>query len=163
MRMWVDADHCPAEIREIVCRAAKKNAVETLFVGNHPPRLASSPFLKAVKADGSDQAADRVLADSVEEGDMVVTADVPLAASLVEKGALVLHPGGDLFTRENIRHRLSLRDFLTRLRGVGVDTHDPARYKRSPGRRFAAVFDRELHRALRSRPGSAGGAGSPAN
>jgi uncharacterized protein YaiI (UPF0178 family) len=149
MRIWVDADQCPAEIREMVCRAALKNEVEAIFVANHPPPLASSPFLRAVQADGRAEAADRVLAGSVEQADMVITADVPLAADLVERGAVVLHPKGDLFTRENIRQRLSLRDFLAGMRSAGVDTRDSRRYRRRRGEGFAAVFDRELQRRLR--------------
>ena len=124
--------------------------VEAFFVANQPPPLPPSPLLKTVKVSRGSQAADRLLMNHTEKQDIAITADIPLAAGLVARGVRVLHPKGDLFTRENVGQRLSLQEFFTHLRGRGVDTRDSSHYRHRATHRFAALFDRELHRVPRS-------------
>lgn len=149
MRLWLDADHCPAEVREIVSRAAVKKGIDTFFIANRKIPLPASSYLVSVAVEGGPQAADRYLIDHVSAGDLAITADIPLASELVSCGVTVIHPRGDVFTEENIRQRLSLRNFLEALRSQGVNTRDPSPYRRKAGRSFADAFDRELHRAIR--------------
>ena len=149
MRLWLDADQCPAEVREIVSRAAVKKEIEAFFIANRKIPLPESPYLTSVVVEEGSQSADRYLRDHASAGDLAVTADIPLASQLVSSGVTVIHPKGDVFTEDNIRQRLSLREFLATLRRQGIDTRDPSPYRRKAGRSFADAFDRELHRAIR--------------
>jgi uncharacterized protein len=160
MNIWVDADACPKVIKDILFRAADRCGVPLILVANQPLATPRSPNIHSrVVAAGFD-VADRHIADAVQPGDVVVTADVPLAAAVVDKGAVAINPRGELYTADNVRERLSVRDFLDELRGSGVNTGGPA----ALGPRDRQAFANQLDRLLTDRrkggghPGSAGSA-----
>jgi uncharacterized protein YaiI (UPF0178 family) len=129
MRIWVDADAAPRDVKEIVYRSAKRLDLEAILVANQrlvPPL--NNPRVRVVRVAGGPDEADRYIAEHAEKGDVAVTADIPLAAILVEKEVLVLDPRGELFTEENVRERLSIRDFMDSLRGSGIETGGPLAY-----------------------------------
>ena len=144
MHIWVDADACPAVIKEILFRAAVRAQVRLTLVANQPLRTPPSPFIKTLQvAAGFDVADDRIV-ELVEVGDLVITADIPLAAGAIDKGAIALNPRGTLYTRENIRETLSLRNFMADLRSSGVDTGGPSGFTQSDRQAFANQLDRLL-------------------
>jgi uncharacterized protein YaiI (UPF0178 family) len=152
MRLWIDADAAPRDVKEVVYRAAKRLELETLLVANQ--RLAGPPhnaFVSAVRVEGGPDVADRYIAERAEPGDVAVTADIPLAAALVEKGVVVIDPRGEEYTAENVRERLAVRDFMDGLRGAGVETGGARAYGPREKQAFAGALDRVLTRALRRR------------
>lgn len=146
MRIWVDADACPKVIKEILFRAAERAAVETVLVANQPLRVPPSRYLRTLQvAAGFDVADHRIVAELVP-GDLVVTADVPLAALVVKKGATALNPRGELYTDANIGERLAMRNLLDELRGAGQVTGGPAPFDPRDRQAFANQLDRLLAR-----------------
>jgi len=152
MKLWIDADAAPRDVKEIVYRAAARLPIATVLVANQrlvvPPGM---PFVTAVWVDGGPDVADRHIAEHAEPGDVAVTADIPLAAILVEKGVLVIDPRGEEYTPENVGERLSVRDFMDGLRGAGVDTGGARPYGPRDKQAFAGALDRALARARRAR------------
>lgn len=150
MKIWIDADAAPRDVKEIVFRAAKRLELEAVLVANRrlyaPP---GNPFVSAVIVEGGPDVADRHIVEHAEEGDLAVTADIPLAAALVEKGVQVIDPRGEEFTPENVGERLSIRNFMDELRGSGVETGGPSPYGPREKRAFASALDRVLTRRLR--------------
>lgn len=146
MRIWVDADACPGPIREILFRSAERVGVRLTLVANKPPGSPPSRYIDAVQVPAGLDAADRHIAATAEAGDLVVTADIPLAADVVAKGALALNPRGELYTAENIRERLGMRDLMDELRGMGVATRGPSPLNKSDRQAFANQLDRLLAR-----------------
>ena len=122
MRIWVDADACPKVIKEILFRAAKRAQVQLTLVANQSLRTPASQHIKSVQVSSGFDVADSEIVRLVSPGDLVITADIPLAAQVVDKGAHALNPRGELYTPENIKARLSLRDFMATLRDSGVAT-----------------------------------------
>ena len=152
MKIWVDADAAPGDVKTIVARAALRLEVEAVFVANHRlPTPANNPFVTAERVHGGPDAADDHIAEHAEKGDIAITADIPLAARLVENGVVTLDPRGQQYTRENIGERLSIRDFMDDLRSTGVQTGGPAAYGTREKQAFAAAFDRVLTKAVRAR------------
>jgi uncharacterized protein YaiI (UPF0178 family) len=153
LRLWIDADAAPRDVKEIVYRASERLKLATVLVANQrvqlPPGYA---FLSAVRVDGGPDVADRHIAAESAAGDVAVTADIPLASILVAKGVLVLDPRGTEYTSENIGERLTVRDFMEGLRGAGVETGGPAGYSVRDKQAFASALDRTLTRALRQIP-----------
>jgi uncharacterized protein YaiI (UPF0178 family) len=149
-RIWVDADACPVVIRDILVRAAERARVHTTFVANQWVRLPASKWLQSLQVAGGFDVADRAIVDRVSAGDLVVTQDIPLAAQVIERGADALHPRGERYTRDSIRERLSIRDFMDELRGAGVQTGGPPALHARDRQAFAAALDRWL--AHRPRP-----------
>jgi len=151
MAIWVDADACPVPIREILCRAAVRWEQDTTFIGNHAIRLVPSPFIRARQvAHGFDVADDEIVAQ-LKAGDLVVTQDIPLAAQAVERGADAVNPRGQAFTRENIRQRLAMRNFMEELRNTGTITGGPSAFSQTDRKAFADYLDRWLQRNVQSR------------
>lgn len=144
MRLWVDADACPNVIKEILFRAADRVGVETILVANQYIRTPPSPHVRSLQVPGGFDAADALIAERVERGDLVVTADIPLAAKVVAKGALALNPRGELYTADSIAQRLTLRNFMDELRGAGIDTGGPAALHARDRQAFANQLDRLL-------------------
>ncbi|GMV30880.1 MAG: hypothetical protein AMXMBFR59_30050 [Rhodanobacteraceae bacterium] len=144
MRLWVDADACPNVIKDILFRAADRAGVETILVANQHIRTPPSRHVRSLQVPGGFDAADALIAERVERGDLVVTADIPLAAKVVEKGALALNPRGELYTADSIAQRLSLRNFMDELRGAGIDTGGPAALHARDRQAFANQLDRLL-------------------
>ncbi len=149
MRIWVDADACPRPIKEILFRVAERARVRVTLVANQDIPTPPSRLIDAIRvAPGFDVADNRIVQLS-SPGDLVVTADIPLAAELVAKGCVALNPRGELYTAENVRARLNMRDFLDTLRASGVDTGGPAALGPRDRQAFANALDRLLarHRA----------------
>ena len=152
MKLWLDADATPRDVKEICFRASERLALETVLVANHrvqlPPGYA---HVSAVRVGGGPDVADRYIAERAEAGDVAVTADIPLAAVLVPKGVVVLDPRGEEYTLETIGERLSIRNFTEGLRGAGVETGGHAAYGPRDKQAFANALDRALTRARRQR------------
>jgi uncharacterized protein YaiI (UPF0178 family) len=145
--IWVDADACPDDIKQVVIRAAERTQTMAMFVANKAVRLPRSPFLRPILVDKGPDVADGRIAHDAAAGDIVVTADIPLAAILVAKGIAAIDPRGDIHTTASIGERLSIRDFMDGLRGSGVVTGGPRPFDRSSVHRFASSFDALLARA----------------
>ena len=146
MRIWVDADACPGAVKQILYRAAERVRVEMTLVANQPLRTPRSPYIKTVRVPGGFDVADHHIAQAVEPGDIVVTADIPLAAEIVARGAHALDPRGELYTEENVGERLAMRDLLSGLRDDGVITGGPASFGTKQRQAFANQLDRLLAR-----------------
>lgn len=150
MKIWIDADAAPRDVKEIVYRAAMRLELPVVLVANQrlspPPH---NPYVTAVLVHGGPDVADRHIAEHAADGDVAVTADIPLAAILVEQGVIVLDPRGELYTAENVRERLSVRDFMESLRGAGVETGGAKPFGAREKQAFAATLDRVLTAARR--------------
>ena len=146
MTIWVDADACPVVIKEILFRAADRTGTMTILVANQLLRVPPSPNIRAVQVPAGFDVADNHIAQQAQPGDIVVTADIPLAAQVVEKGALALNPRGELYTEATIREALTLRNFMSELRDSGVETGGPAAFNQRDRQAFAAQLDRLLQR-----------------
>ncbi|MEO8336799.1 MAG: YaiI/YqxD family protein [bacterium] len=152
MKLWVDADAAPRDVKEIVFRAAERLKLHTILVANQRIQLPLGlAFVSAERVDGGPDVADRFIEAAAESGDVAITADIPLAAALVAKGVAVLDHRGEEFTRENVGERLSVRDFMADLRSTGVETGGPKAYNTRDKQAFASGLDRMLTRALRTR------------
>ena len=147
MHIWVDADACPAVIKEILFRAATRTRVPVTLVANQPLRTPPSPYIKSMQVPAGFDVADNRIVELAQPGDLVVTADIPLAAGAIDKGALALNPRGTLYTAENIRETLSLRNFMADLRSSGVETGGPSSLSQSDRQAFANQLDRWLTRS----------------
>ncbi|RDK07481.1 YaiI/YqxD family protein [Cupriavidus lacunae] len=146
MQVLVDADACPVVVKEMLYRAAQRVQVCVTLVANQYMRTPPSRFIKALQVPaGFDVADDRII-ELVSSGDLVITADIVLAAAALDKGAYVLDPRGSWFSRENIQERLTLREVMDQLRGSGVDTGGPAPYAPQDSKAFAGQLDRFLAR-----------------
>jgi uncharacterized protein YaiI (UPF0178 family) len=150
MKLWIDADAAPRDVKDICLRASDRRRLEAVFVANQrlllPPGY---PHVSAVRVDGGPDVADRYIAEHAAAGDVAVTADIPLAAQLVPKGVVVIDPRGEEYTAESIGERLSVRNFMDGLRGAGVETGGHAAYGPRAKQAFANALDRALTRALR--------------
>lgn len=144
MKIWVDADACPIAVKDIISRAAHRRSIEAVFVANKLLPLMTSPYISFTQVDFSPDAADRFIAESALEGDLVVTQDIPLAHILVPKNIVVLSPRGLVFTPDNIAERISVRNLMQDLRDSGETTSGPKPFGDKERREFAAAFDRAL-------------------
>jgi uncharacterized protein YaiI (UPF0178 family) len=144
MNIWVDADACPAVVKDILYRAAERTRVPLTLVANHPLRTPPSPFIRSLQVPRGFDVADNEIARRVEPGDLVVTADIPLAAQVIERGGHALDPRGELYSPETIRERLTMRDFMDELRASGVQTGGPPPLAHGDRQRFANQLDRLL-------------------
>ena len=151
MTIWVDADACPVVIKEILYRAADRTGTATVLVANQLLRVPPSPHIRAVQVPAGFDVADNHIAQQAQPGDIVVTADIPLAAQVVEKGALALNPRGELYTAATVREALALRNFMSELRDSGVETGGPAAFGQRDRQAFAAQLDKLLQQ-LAARP-----------
>ena len=145
-QIWVDADSCPKVIKEILFRAADRVGVQLTLVANHAIPVPRSPHIRTIQVASGFDVADNYIVQQAESGDLVITADIPLAAEIVDKDCLALNPRGELYTVENIRQRLNMRDFMDTLRGSGIDTGGQAPFSQSDRMAFANQLDRLLAR-----------------
>ena len=151
MKLWLDADAAPRDVKEVCFRASERLSLATILVANQRLMLPLGyRFLSAIRVEGGPDVADQYIADHAEKGDVAVTADIPLAAILVPKGVIVIDPRGDEYTPEVIGERLSVRNFMDSLRSTGVETGGHASYGAREKQAFANSLDRALTRALRS-------------
>jgi uncharacterized protein YaiI (UPF0178 family) len=146
MNIWVDADACPAVIKDILFRAAERLHIPLTMVANKPLRTPPSKFIRMLQVPRGFDVADNEIARRLEAGDLVITADIPLASDVITRGGHALNPRGEFYTPDNIRERLALRDYLAELRDSGVQTGGPAPLDQTDRKRFADQLDRFLTR-----------------
>ena len=151
-QIWVDADACPVVIKDILFRAAERARIPLTLVANQWIRTPPSRWIRAIQVPAGLDVADDAIVQRLAAGDLVVTQDIPLASLALAKGAVALNPRGDLYTRDNIAERLSIRNFMDELRGAGVQTGGPPALHARDRQAFAAQLDRWL--ARRPRPAS---------
>ncbi len=144
LQIWVDADACPKVIKDILFRAAERVKVPTILVANQPLRTPPSRFIKSVQVGTGFDVADNYIVQQLNAGDLVITADIPLAAEVIEKGGQAINPRGELYTTENIRQRLTMRNFMDQMRASGVDTGGPPSFNHGDRQAFANQLDRLL-------------------
>ncbi|MCX7786523.1 MAG: DUF188 domain-containing protein [Spirochaetes bacterium] len=144
MRVFIDADSCPVRVREIVCKAAKKRSFLAIFAANRPIPLPKNQNVQFIQVEEGEGKADAFIKEQVGVGDLVITRDIPLAAELVKQGPLVINDRGELYTKENVRERLSIRNFMKELREVGLYESPLGGYGKKEVKAFAATFDRIL-------------------
>lgn len=152
MHLWVDADACPVVIKEILFRAAERAKIPATFVANKLLRVPPSPYLRAMQVGKGFDVADNAIVAALVVGDLVITADIPLAAQVIDKGGHALNPRGEFYSAENIKERLSMRDFMESLRASGVETPGPSAMQSSDRHTFAAQLDQFLAGAARKLP-----------
>ena len=146
MKIWVDADACPAVVKDILYRAANRTQTPLTLIANRMLRVPPSPWIRALQVPAGFDVADRRIAEEANPGDLVVTADIPLAAQVVAKGALALDPRGELLDADTIQERLTMRNFMEELRSSGIDTGGPAAFSAADARAFAQRLDAFLAR-----------------
>ena len=146
MKIWVDADACPAVIKEILYKAAERTQIQLTLVANTHLRIPKSPLIKFLRVPHGQDVADNQIVNIVEPDDLVITSDIPLAARIVEKGGLALNPRGEVYSEENIQERLSTRDFLDSLRSSGVTTGGPSALNPRDKQAFANSLDQLLRK-----------------
>jgi uncharacterized protein len=150
MKLWIDADAAPRDVKDICLRAAERLKIETVLVANQRIQLPlGQTFASTIRVDGGPDVADQYIADNSQPGDVAVTADIPLAALLVPKGVAVIDPRGEEYTAASIGERLSVRNFMDSLRGSGVETGGHGQWGAREKQAFANALDRTLTRALR--------------
>jgi len=146
MQIWVDADACPKVIKDILFRAADRLQIQVTLVANKLLRVPPSRHIRAIQVAAGFDVADREIVALAQEGDLVITADVPLAADLVAKGVHALNPRGEYYTADNIAQHLSMRNFMEELRAGGVETGGPEPFSAGDSHLFARQLDRHLAR-----------------
>lgn len=151
MRVWVDADACPVQIRDLINRAVHRRAIPTIYVANKKLPLPESVHITSVQVSQGPDVADDYIVEQAQEGDLVVSQDIPLAAKLVPKGIVVISPRGDLFNKENVHECLARRDLMQSLRDAGEISGGPAPFDDKVKREFANKFDASLHKLEKSK------------
>ncbi len=149
MQIWVDADACPGVIKEILFRAAERAQVSMTLVANQLLRTPPSRYIKAIQVPAGFDVADSKIILHLEQGDLVITADIPLAAEVIAKGGHALNPRGEFYTPDTIRERLNMRDFMDTLRSSGVEIGGPSSFSQSDRKAFASQLDRFLAKNIR--------------
>ena len=141
MEIWVDADACPVVIMEILFRAAKRTGIQLTLVANQPVPIPKSPSIRMIQVPSGFDVADNEIVRRCSAGDLVITSDIPLAAEVIDKEAYALSPRGELYSADDIRARLNMRDFLDTLRASGIDTGGPPALSHSDRQLFASHLD----------------------
>ena len=144
MKIWVDADACPGVIKDILFRAAQRTGLDLILVANQAIRIPPSRNIKMVQVASGYDVADNEIVKQLNADDLVITADIPLAAEVIEKGGMALNPRGELYTVDNIKNRLTMRDLMDNLRSSGIDTGGPPPLNQSDRKTFANQLDRIL-------------------
>ena len=146
MSIWVDADATPVAIKDIIFRAAERTGTPTTLVANSFLRVPPSKFITFLQVEKGFDVADNAIVQRVVANDLVITADIPLAAEVIEKGATALNPRGERYTSENVRQRLNMRDFMDTMRSSGIQTGGPPPLSKTDRQNFANELDRYLAR-----------------
>lgn len=144
MKIWVDADACPAVIRDILFKAVERTQIEMTLVANQPVRIPPSRYIKFLQVSQGFDVADKEIVKRLSSGDLVITSDIPLAADVIKKGGCALSPRGELYSTDNIGARLNMRDFMDTLRASGVDTGGPPPLNLNDRKSFANQLDKLL-------------------
>ena len=150
MKIWVDADACPVAIKDILFKAAERTGVEMTLVANQPMYIPPSRCITMLRVAAGFNVADNEIVKRLKFGDLVITGDIPLAAEVIDKGGHALNPRGELYSEDNIRARLNMRDFMNTLRASGVDTGGPPALSQSDRQSFANHLDKLLTRFARN-------------
>ncbi|MCI5222436.1 MAG: YaiI/YqxD family protein [Candidatus Electrothrix sp. AR4] len=150
MKIWVDADACPVVIKDILFKAANRTGVQLTLVANKPLRIPPSRYIKFIQVSSGLDVADNEIVNRLHAGDLVVTADIPLAAEVVAKGGVALNPRGELYTTDNIRERLNTRDFMDTLRASGIETGGPSALNKRDRQSFANHLDQLLRKYVKT-------------
>ncbi|MBM9518274.1 YaiI/YqxD family protein [Desulforhopalus vacuolatus] len=146
MKIWVDADACPVVIKDILFKAAERTGIRLTLVANKPVRIPASSYIKFILVSPGPDVADKEIVKRLEVGDLVITSDIPLAADVVKEGGFALNPRGEMYTTENIKERLSTRDFMDTLRSSGIDTGGPSALSKRDRQSFANHLDQFLRK-----------------
>lgn len=146
MKIWVDADACPNVIKTILFRAAERVKIECILVANQLIAIPPSPWIKRHQVSQGFDEADNYIVDHVEENDLVITADIPLASDVIEKHAIAINPRGEIYTKENIKQRLAMRDFMEQMRSSGENIGGPESFNHQDRAAFANALDKLLIR-----------------
>lgn len=149
MVIWIDADACPVAVRDMVLRASMRTQTELVFVANSPLPVRRTALVKTVQVSQGFDVADNYISQHVELTDLVITQDIPLAAELVEKGVIALNPRGELYTADNVRQRLAMRNLAEELRSVGQISGGPNKFSDKDKQNFANSLDKWLQKAKR--------------
>jgi uncharacterized protein YaiI (UPF0178 family) len=146
MKIWVDADACPNVVKQILFRVAGRLHIQLTLVANKLLHCPPSPYIKAVQVPGGFDVADDKIVEMVQYGDLVITADIPLAAEVIQRGGHALNPRGELYTKDSIQERLTMRNFMEDLRASGVETGGPTTLNQKDRQIFANQLDKFLAR-----------------
>ncbi len=144
MAIWIDADACPNVVKEILFRAAQRTKIPLVLVANQAIRTPPSPYITSVQVSAGFDVADNHIVQHISQGDLVITADIPLAAEVVEKEAIALNPRGEKYTKENIKQRLTMRNFMEEMRSTGQASGGPPPLNQQDRQAFANALDRYL-------------------
>ena len=150
MKIWVDADACPVVIKDILFKAAERTSTQITLVANQPVKIPPSRYIRFIQVSQGFDVADDEIVKRVDAGDLVITSDIPLAAEVIEKEGHALSPRGELYTTENIRARLNIRDFMDTMRASGINTGGPPALSQSDRQAFANHLDTLLTRHARN-------------
>jgi uncharacterized protein YaiI (UPF0178 family) len=148
MKIWIDADACPAVIKEILFRAAERTKTELTLVANKGMKIPNSPIINMIVVAAGPDVADQEIVKKMQPGDLVITADIPLADEVITKGGHALNPRGELYSTETIKARLNMRDFMDTLRSAGIETGGPAVMSKSDRQNFANQLDNFLRKVI---------------
>ena len=151
MKIWVDADACPAVIKEVLYKAAERTSMLVTLVANQPLQVPRSRYIKFVQVSAGFDVADDEIVKRIAAGDLVITSDIPLAADVIEKGGYALNPRGELYSANNIKARLNMRDFMDTLRSSGIHTGGPSALSQSDRQSFANNLDKLLTQHMQSK------------
>jgi uncharacterized protein YaiI (UPF0178 family) len=149
VKIWVDADACPVVIKEILFKAAVRTGIELTLVANQTISVPKSANITFVRVGSGFDVADNEIVKRLEKGDLVITGDIPLAAEVIEKGGHALNPRGDLYTENNIKARLTMRNFMDTLRSSGIDTGGPPTFNKADRKSFADQLDKFLNKEMK--------------
>ncbi|CNH10972.1 Uncharacterized BCR%2C YaiI/YqxD family COG1671 [Yersinia thracica] len=147
MQIWVDADACPNVIKDVLFRAADRTGMMVTLVANQPLKTPPSKFIRTLQVASGFDVADNEIVQRVEKNDLVITADIPLAAEVIEKGGIALNPRGERYTPDTIRERLNMRDFMDTMRASGIQTGGPNTLNQRDRQQFANELDKWLQQA----------------
>ena len=151
MQIWVDADACPNVIKEVLFRAADRTGMMVTLVANQPLKTPPSKFIRTLQVASGFDVADNEIVQRVEKDDLVITADIPLAAEVIEKGGIALNSRGERYTTDTIRERLNMRDFMDTMRASGIQTGGPNTLNQRDRQQFANELDKWLQQARKAR------------
>lgn len=141
MKILVDADACPNVIKDIIFRAANRLKINCVLYANHPLNIPNSPYIRFMQVSKGFDVADKAIEEKVEKGDLVITADIPLADSVIDKHAYAINPRGTIYTKDNIKEKLGMRNFMDEMRGAGQVTGGPPPLGKTDRQKFANALD----------------------
>lgn len=150
MKIWVDADACPTPIKEIIYRAANRTRIQTTLVANHHLKIPKSQFINFILVESGFDVADDYIETQISPGDLVITNDLPLASASLDASAVAISTRGELFTQDNIKQKLNIRDFMDTMRASGIHTGGPAAMNQADIKSFADTFDKLLTQQTRN-------------